>query len=102
MVGPEEDGDLSPEYRAKAAERAPGEEKIDVTGMGRLNRIVVPVPEGHFTDPHRQGWLQKRRAKMIEEIEPNRRGEYTRADLGAGLDPGRRGGRPARSCSPCC
>lgn len=77
MVGPEEDGDLSPEYRAKAAERAPGEEKINVTGMGRLNRIVVPVPEGHFTDPHRQGWLQKRRAKMIEEIEANRRGEYT-------------------------
>jgi hypothetical protein len=38
-----------------------------------------PEPFDPFQTPrqYRQGWLQRRREKMIAEIERNRRGEYT-------------------------
>src|SRR5262245_16516780 len=73
-MGPDHDEDLSPEYRAKAAEREAAEEPI--AGPLSLMGSVVMAPKDHFTNPHRQGWLQRRQAKVIAEIERNRRGEY--------------------------
>jgi hypothetical protein len=74
VTGPEHDDDLNPEYRARAAEREANEEPIPGP-MGALGGVVF-APKDHFTNPHRQGWLQRRQAKVLAEIERNRRGEY--------------------------
>jgi hypothetical protein len=62
VTGPEFDDDLDPSYRAGLDE---SDGPPPVTGW-----------QARFTDPHRDGWLQHRKAKVRAEIERNRRGEY--------------------------
>jgi hypothetical protein len=72
MTGPEDDSDLNEEYREKLREREASQEKI--TGIGFFGAFFI----GRRPDPTkpRVGWLQNRQAKVIAEIERNRRGEY--------------------------
>jgi hypothetical protein len=74
MTNPENDPDLNPAFRSKAADREASEEKIDRSGFANL----LGVGRGPLAPrQRRQGWLQKRQAKVTAEIERNRRGEYT-------------------------
>jgi hypothetical protein len=72
VTGPEHDSDLNPEYRAKAVEREADQEHISRAGFAN----IIGVGSRRDPDAPRQGWLENRRAKVIAEIERNRRGEY--------------------------
>ena len=72
MTGPEHDSDLNEEYRAKAVEREAGEEQITRAGFAN----IIGFGSSQAPGAPRQGWLESRRAKVLAEIERNRRGEY--------------------------
>ena len=72
MTSPESDPDLNQEYRAKATERAEGEQRIRHINVPSIFSTLMPDP-----DKPRMGWLQKHQSKVAAEIERNRAGDYT-------------------------